>query len=185
MSQNVEALLRHIDGEPPFTILDFGCGPGRDLARLPGAATRRGTEAAVNLVAMARDDSGCEVWQQDFLALDLPPRHFDGIFANASLFHVPSQELPRVLRELHATLKPGGVLFAPIRAATTRKAGKANATAPITTSRRGAATSARRASLRWSTTTARPDCRANSNSGWRACGVASRQPALPPASMPG
>jgi SAM-dependent methyltransferase len=43
--------------------------------------------------------------------LDLPPGHFDGVFANAALFHVPSQELPRVLRELAATLKPAGVLF--------------------------------------------------------------------------
>ena len=56
-------------------------------------------------------DTGCEVWQQDFLKLDLPDGHFDGVFANAALFHVPSQELPRVLRQLHATLKPGGVLF--------------------------------------------------------------------------
>ncbi len=61
---------------------------------------------------MARADSGCEVWQQDFLALDLPPERFDGVFANASLFHVPRAELPRVLRQLHATLRPGGVLFA-------------------------------------------------------------------------
>ncbi|MNT38654.1 Methyltransferase domain protein [compost metagenome] len=60
---------------------------------------------------MARADSGCEVWHQDFLALDLPAERFDGIFANASLFHVPLQELPRVLRQLRATLKPGGVLF--------------------------------------------------------------------------
>jgi SAM-dependent methyltransferase len=35
----------------------------------------------------------------------------DGVFAKAALFHVPSQELPRVLLELHASLKPGGVLF--------------------------------------------------------------------------
>ena len=49
--------------------------------------------------------------QQNFLALDLPASHFDGVFANAALFHVPSQALPRVLNELHATLKPGGVLF--------------------------------------------------------------------------
>jgi SAM-dependent methyltransferase len=60
---------------------------------------------------MARAHSGCEVWQQDFLALDLPPACFDGVFANAALFHVPSQELPRVLRELHTSLKPRGVLF--------------------------------------------------------------------------
>jgi SAM-dependent methyltransferase len=60
---------------------------------------------------MARAHSGCAVWQQDFLAFDLPAAHFDGVFANAALFHVPSQELPRVLRELRATLKPNGVLF--------------------------------------------------------------------------
>jgi SAM-dependent methyltransferase len=62
-------------------------------------------------VAMARAYSGCEVWLQDFLALALPPEYFDGVFANASLFHVPVRELPRVLGELRATLKPGGVLF--------------------------------------------------------------------------
>ena len=51
------------------------------------------------------------MWQQDFLKLDLPENYFDGVFANAALFHVPSQVLPRVLLELKASLKPGGVLF--------------------------------------------------------------------------
>jgi hypothetical protein len=51
------------------------------------------------------------VWQQDFLKLDLPAGRFDGIFANAAQFHVPSQELPRVLRQLCVALKPAGVLF--------------------------------------------------------------------------
>jgi SAM-dependent methyltransferase len=60
---------------------------------------------------MAHEDTGCTVWQQDFLALDLPGGRFHGIFANASLFHVPSRELPRVLAELRAALVPGGVLF--------------------------------------------------------------------------
>ena len=60
---------------------------------------------------MARAFSGCEVLHQDFLAMDLPEGRFDGVFANASLFHVPSQELPRILIELSATLRPGGVLF--------------------------------------------------------------------------
>jgi SAM-dependent methyltransferase len=67
-------------------------------------------EGAAHFADMARAYSGCEVWQQDFLKLDLPDNYFDGVFANAALFHVPSQELPRVL-ELHASLKPGGVLF--------------------------------------------------------------------------
>jgi SAM-dependent methyltransferase len=112
VSQNIAALLKHIEGEPPFTILDLGCGPGRDLKALATLGhTPIGLDGAAAFVAMARADTGCEIWQQDFLALDLPSKHFDGIFANASLFHVPSRELPRVLRELHAALKPAGVLF--------------------------------------------------------------------------
>ena len=112
VSQNIDALLRHIEGAPPFTILDFGCGPGRDLqvfARLGHVAV--GLEGSARFAAMARAETGCEVWQQDFLKLDLPHARFDGVFANAALFHVPTQELPRVLSQLRAALKPRGVLF--------------------------------------------------------------------------
>jgi SAM-dependent methyltransferase len=111
--QNIEALLRHIRAAPPFRILDFGCGPGRDLMAFRALGHEPiGLDGSAPLAALAREHSGCEVWEQDFLALDLPAAHFDGIFANASLFHVPSQELARVLRELQATLQPEGVLFA-------------------------------------------------------------------------
>jgi len=112
VSQNIAALLQYIEGVPPYSLLDFGCGPGRDLkafSDLGHVAT--GLEGSARFAAMARAYSGCEVWQQDFLSLDLPNDYFDGVFANAALFHVPGQELPRVLRELNATLKPGGVLF--------------------------------------------------------------------------
>ena len=112
VSQNIEALLRHIDADPPLAILDFGCGPGRDLATLAGLGHAPvGLEGSASFAQMAREHSNCEVWQQDFLALNLPEERFHGVFANASLFHVPSQELPRVMRELAAALKPGGVLF--------------------------------------------------------------------------
>jgi SAM-dependent methyltransferase len=112
VQQNIAALLRHIHGTPPFRILDFGCGPGRDLMTFRALGHEPiGLEGSAPLAAMARAHSGCEVWEQDFLALKLPAAHFDGIFANASLFHVPKQELPRVLGELHAALKPQGVLF--------------------------------------------------------------------------
>jgi len=112
VSQNIAALLRHIEAPPPFTILDFGCGPGRDLKTFAGLGhVALGLEGSARLAAMARRYSGCEVLEQEFLRLDLPPQRFDGVFANASLFHVPGQELARVLLQLRATLKPGGALF--------------------------------------------------------------------------
>jgi len=112
VEQNIEALLRHVQAAPPFTLLDFGCGPGRDLKSFAARGHRAiGLEGAPALAEMARTHSACEVWQQDFLRLELPAACFDGVFANASLFHVPRQELPQVLRQLHATLKPDGVLF--------------------------------------------------------------------------
>ncbi|MHB1244944.1 MAG: class I SAM-dependent methyltransferase [Sulfuriferula sp.] len=112
VSQNIAALLQYIEDEPPCTLLDFGCGPGRDLKVFSELGHRViGLDGAAQFAEMARAYTGCEVWQQDFLKLDLPPDHFDGVFANAVLFHIPSQELPAVLRQLHATLKPRGVLF--------------------------------------------------------------------------
>lgn len=113
VTQNIESLLRHVEGTSPFSILDFGCGPGRDLKTFADLGHRPvGLEGSARFAEMAREFSGCEVWHQDFLKLDLPAATFDGVFANASLFHVPTQELPRVLRQLRATLKLRGVLFA-------------------------------------------------------------------------
>jgi len=110
--QNIEALLGSIDAAPPFAILDFGCGPGRDLKSFRDLGHAPvGLEGSARFAAMARAHSGCEVLEQDFLKLDLPAGRFDGVFANAVLFHVPRRELPRVLGELRASLKPGGVLF--------------------------------------------------------------------------
>lgn len=112
VSQNIAALLQHIESAPPFELLDFGCGPGRDLKTFKALGHRAtGLEGSAQLAALARAHSGCTVLEQNFLELDLPDSHFDGVFANAALFHVPRQELPRVLLELHAALKPNGVLF--------------------------------------------------------------------------
>jgi SAM-dependent methyltransferase len=113
VTQNIAALLHHITGDAPFEILDVGCGPGRDLLTFREMGHRPvGLEGSHQFATMARAHSGCEVLEQDFLRLDLPTARFDGIFANASLFHIPAQELPRVLAALHRALKPGGILFA-------------------------------------------------------------------------
>ena len=112
VSQNYHALLSAIEAPAPFTLLDFGCGPGRDLAYFRSLGHEAvGLDGAESFVHMARRATGCEVLHQNFLELSLPAARFDGIFANASLFHVPAQELPRVLRSLHDALKTRGVLF--------------------------------------------------------------------------
>jgi hypothetical protein len=72
VNQKITALLQSIRAEPPYTILDFGCGPGRDLkvfAELGHIAI--GLEGAAQFAAMGRAYSGCEVRQQDFLKLTL------------------------------------------------------------------------------------------------------------------
>lgn len=112
VTQNMDALLTALTGKGPFRILDFGCGPGRDLAAFMERGHEPiGVEGSPTFCAMAREFSGAEVWNQNFLALDLPEGHFDGVFANATMFHIPSAELPRILGELRAALRPGGVLF--------------------------------------------------------------------------
>jgi SAM-dependent methyltransferase len=112
VSQNYAALLGAIEAEGPLRILDLGCGPGRDLAYFRSLGHEAvGLDGSARFVAMARAQTGCEVLHQSFLHLALEPSRFDGVFANASLFHVPTQALAGVLRALHDALVPRGVLF--------------------------------------------------------------------------
>ena len=171
VSQNIDALLRHIEAEPPFTILDFGCGPGRDLKAFAALGhVPIGLEGAERFVEMARAETGCEVWQQDFLELDLPDARFDGVFANAALFHVPSEQLPRVLRQLHATLKPGGVLFSSNPRGDNEEGwnrGRYGAYHDLAAWRRFMTMPA---SSSWNTIIGPRDCRASSSRGWQVYG---------------
>ncbi len=112
VSQNIEALLRNITGVKPYDILDLGCGPGRDLLAFKALGHRPiGLDGCAEFVKIARARARCEVLHQDFLDLNLKSVTFDGVFANASLFHVPSQELGRVLNDIYSCLKTDGVFF--------------------------------------------------------------------------
>ncbi len=112
VSQNYQAFLSRFPDAQQLDILDFGCGPGRDLAYFKSLGHRPvGLDGSEVFCRMARKNTGCPVLHQHFLTLTLPHQRYDGIFANASLFHVPSQELPRILQELHAALRPNGILF--------------------------------------------------------------------------
>lgn len=111
VSQNIESFLQALP-DKKLDILDFGCGPGRDLHTFKSLGHRPvGIEGSNELSQLAIKHSGCQVRQQSFLQLELDDNSFDGIFANASLFHIPSQELPKVLNKLHHALRPEGVLF--------------------------------------------------------------------------
>jgi SAM-dependent methyltransferase len=112
VSQNLQALLDALPARTGLRILDVGCGPGRDLMTLRQLGHAPvGLDGCAAFVKMARDHSGCEVLEQSLFELSLPSASFDGIFANASLFHVPRATLPRVLGELFEALRPGGSLF--------------------------------------------------------------------------
>ena len=108
-----DLFLRHLEGSGPFDLLDLGCGPGRDLRYFADLGHRPvGLDGSARFVAMARAHSGCQVLRQDFRRLRLGRERFDGVFASASLFHVPPAELSKVLGCIHAALRPGGVLLA-------------------------------------------------------------------------
>ena len=112
VSQNIAALLDAFPKEKTLDILDFGCGPGRDLCVFKELGHRpTGLDGSKEFCKMAEKQSGCPTLNQQFLKLELEEDRYDGIFANASLFFIPSQELPRVLKELHSSLRNGGILF--------------------------------------------------------------------------
>ncbi len=112
VSQNIEAFLNALPEDVALDILDFGCGPGRDVHTFKTLGHNPvGLDGSLSFCEMARKHSACPVLHQQFLSLDLQENTFDGIFANASLFHVPSKELPRVLLELNRALRPNGILF--------------------------------------------------------------------------
>ncbi len=112
VSQNIDSFLQALPQNKILDILDFGCGPGRDMSMFKSLGHRPiGLDGSKEFCQLATKHSGCLTLHQQFLKLGLKENSFDGIFANASLFHVPSQELPRILNELHHALRPGGVLF--------------------------------------------------------------------------
>ena len=129
VSQNIDALLGAIaagragdalggvaadQGADRPVIVDLGCAGGRDLVALTTRGCEAwGVEGSPAFCELARRAApGCTVLEQDFVDMDLPAESFDGAFANASLFHVPSESLPDVLRRIFESLKPGGVFFA-------------------------------------------------------------------------
>jgi len=94
-------------------ILDAGCGPGRDLARFAALGhVPIGVELNATFAAMAC--SLAPTWRADLRRLDVlfPSGIFDGVWASASLVHLPESEAAEVLRHFATVLRPGGQLYA-------------------------------------------------------------------------
>lgn len=112
VSQNIGAFLAACRQGVALDILDFGCGPGRDVLQFKSLGHRPvGLDGSAAFCRNAEELTGCPVWRQNFVELDLPEQRFDGVFANASLFHVPMLLLPEVLGKLHRALRQDGILF--------------------------------------------------------------------------
>ena len=115
VSQNIQALLAALDQAfnlASYRILDFGCGPGRDLKVFTDLGHQPiGLDGCREFTEHATKYANSPVWTQNFFALDLPKNDFHGVFANASFFQIPSKEMPSVLKQLEQSLKDNGILF--------------------------------------------------------------------------
>jgi SAM-dependent methyltransferase len=112
VSQNTRAFLDALPSDKPLDILDLGCGPGRDLHYFKSLGHRPvGLDGSASFCKMASLYSGCPTINKTFTSMGLGQHQFDGVFANASLFHVPSVELLGVLKDIHASLRADGILF--------------------------------------------------------------------------
>jgi len=93
------------------TILDAGCGPGRDiLAFLKQGLRVTAFDASAKMVEIASKQTGVLAFQMRFQELKYE-QEFDGIWACASLLHVPFCELDAVLTRFRRALKTGGICF--------------------------------------------------------------------------
>ena len=105
-----DKFLAHVT--PNGAILDAGCGSGRDSkAFLERGYQVTAIDASKNMATLSGGYLGRSVAQMRFQ--DVAWRNqFDGIWACASLLHVPKDELPGVFGRLERALKPGGALYA-------------------------------------------------------------------------
>ncbi len=100
---------------PGGKILDAGCGSGRDSKRFLQMGHKvTAFDASPTMVERARTVTGLPVRLLRFQDVDFVCE-FDGVWANASLLHVPKALILNALRPLVRALKPGGVFYASFR----------------------------------------------------------------------
>ena len=111
MSWPYSDFLPHLS--PNSSILDLGCGSGRDLTHFHKRGFQvEGLEGSSKLCKIAREKSQVHVIQQDFNELTLESQKYDGIFANAVLMHVSPDKREKFINQIWKSLKPNGVFYA-------------------------------------------------------------------------
>jgi SAM-dependent methyltransferase len=94
------------------TVLDAGCGSGRDaLAFSRAGFDVTAFDASATMVRLAAGHTGLQVRRMGFAEVAWREA-FDGVWACASLLHLSAAELPHAIACLRRALKPGGVFFA-------------------------------------------------------------------------
>jgi SAM-dependent methyltransferase len=92
------------------TVLDAGAGPGQHTAALADSGLRAvALDASEAMAALARA-RGVPVVRGDLRRLPFADGAFDGVWASASLLHVPRDEVPATLAEWRRVAAPGGLL---------------------------------------------------------------------------
>jgi SAM-dependent methyltransferase len=96
---------------PAAVVVDLGCGPGFDAARLALAGTRVfGLDLSAGMLSVAAPRLAGRLGQADMRWLPLATGSMDGIWSRAALLHVPEPDTLRVLAEMRRVLRPGGHL---------------------------------------------------------------------------
>ena len=96
---------------PGSLILDFGCGSGRDSRYFLQKGYRvEACDGSEEMVKAATRNAGIPVKKMLFSELNEENR-YDGLFACASILHVPSKDLPDIFTRMKKAVKKGGILY--------------------------------------------------------------------------
>jgi SAM-dependent methyltransferase len=97
---------------PGSTIMDVGCGSGRDMRWLKDQGFQpEGFERSQGLAGLARAHSGCPVLEGDFEVHDFSGMKMDAILLVGALVHVPHDRFSGVFSNILRALRPGGHLL--------------------------------------------------------------------------
>ena len=103
--------LRRMQAENLASLLEIGAGTGQaGLFFQEGGLEVVCSDLSPEMVRLCRA-KGLEAYEMDFLHLDFPDDHFDGLFAQNCLLHVPKVDFANVLQEIGRVVRPEGLIF--------------------------------------------------------------------------